>query len=185
MESAASGTLFLDEIGDLPIDLQANLLRALQEKKVKPVGSTDRMSISTRVIAATNRDLDAAVRQGQFCQDLFYRLNSVQLKLPALRERKSDMPRPRFVSNREAVRDSACTAAVQTVKRSYLPRQHFWSTFCSACTRARRMESGKENPSQASSPSWCGVRRRGGNRHSIRVLDRTGPLTNLQKNHSN
>jgi transcriptional regulator with GAF, ATPase, and Fis domain len=92
MESAASSTLFLDESGDLPIDLQAKLLRALQEKKVKPVGSTDRMSISTRVIAATNRDLDAAVRQGQFRQDLFYRLNFVQLKLSALRERKSDIP---------------------------------------------------------------------------------------------
>ena len=92
MESAASGTLFLDEIGDLPVDLQAKLLRALQEKEVKPVGSTARVPISTRVIAATNLDLDAAVRQGQFRQDLFFRLNVVQLKLPALRERKSDIP---------------------------------------------------------------------------------------------
>jgi two-component system response regulator HydG len=92
MESAASGTLFLDEIGDLPVDLQAKLLRALQEREVKPVGSTERVPISTRVIAATNRDLDAAVRQGRFRQDLFFRLNVVQLKLPALRERKSDIP---------------------------------------------------------------------------------------------
>ena len=92
MESAGSGTLFLDEIGDLPVDLQAKLLRALQEKEVKPVGSTDRISISTRVIAATNRDLEAAVRQGQFRQDLFFRLNVVQIKLPPLRERKSDIP---------------------------------------------------------------------------------------------
>jgi len=92
MESAGNGTLFLDEIGDLPIDLQAKLLRALQEKEVKPVGSTDRVSIATRVIAATNRDLEAAVRQGQFRQDLFFRLNVVQIKLPPLRERKSDIP---------------------------------------------------------------------------------------------
>jgi DNA-binding NtrC family response regulator len=92
MESAGEGTLFLDEIGDLPIDLQAKLLRALQEREVKPVGSTDRISISTRVIAATNRDLDAAVRQGRFRQDLFFRLNVVQIKLPPLRERKSDIP---------------------------------------------------------------------------------------------
>jgi DNA-binding NtrC family response regulator len=92
MESAGNGTLFLDEIGDLPVDLQAKLLRALQEREVKPVGSTDRISISTRVIAATNRDLDAAVRQGQFRQDLFFRLNVVQIKLPPLRERKSDIP---------------------------------------------------------------------------------------------
>jgi DNA-binding NtrC family response regulator len=92
MESAGSGTLFLDEIGDMPVDLQAKLLRALQEREVKPVGSTDRIPISTRVIAATNRDLEGAVRQGQFRQDLFFRLNVVQIKLPALRERKSDIP---------------------------------------------------------------------------------------------
>lgn len=92
MESAGNGTLFLDEIGDLPIDLQAKLLRALQEKEVKPVGSTDRISISTRVIAATNRDLEASVRQGTFRQDLFFRLNVVQIKIPPLRDRKSDIP---------------------------------------------------------------------------------------------
>jgi DNA-binding NtrC family response regulator len=92
MQSAANGTLFLDEIGDLPVDLQAKLLRALQEREVKPVGSTDRISISTRMIAATHRDLEAAVREGQFRQDLFFRLNVVQIKLPPLRERKSDIP---------------------------------------------------------------------------------------------
>jgi DNA-binding NtrC family response regulator len=92
MEAAGSGTLFLDEIGDMPVDLQAKLLRAIQEKEVKPVGSTDRVSIAVRVIAATNRDLETAVRQGQFRQDLFFRLNVVQVRLPPLRERKSDIP---------------------------------------------------------------------------------------------
>src|ERR1700756_1425155 len=92
MEAAGNGTLFLDEIGDLPIDLQAKLLRALQEKEIRPVGSTDRISISVRVIAATNRDLEEAVRQGKFRQDLFFRLNVVQIKLPPLRERKGDIP---------------------------------------------------------------------------------------------
>jgi len=92
MESAGSGTLFLDEIGEMPVDLQAKLLRALQEREIKPVGGTDRIAIATRVIAATNRDLEAAVRQGQFRQDLFFRLNVVQIKLPSLRERKSDIP---------------------------------------------------------------------------------------------
>jgi len=92
MEAAGAGTLFLDEIGELPIDLQSKLLRALQEKEVKPVGSTDRIAISTRIIAATNRDLDGAVRQGHFRQDLFFRLNVVQIKLPPLRERKTDIP---------------------------------------------------------------------------------------------
>ena len=92
MEAAGSGTLFLDEIGELPVDMQAKLLRALQEKEVKPVGSTERVPISTRTIAATNRDLDSAVRQGQFRQDLFFRLNVVQIRIPPLRERKSDIP---------------------------------------------------------------------------------------------
>jgi DNA-binding NtrC family response regulator len=92
MEIADNGTLFLDEIGDMPIDMQAKLLRALQEKEVRPVGSTDRVPLSARIIAATNRDLEASVRQGTFRQDLFFRLNVVQIKLPPLRERKTDIP---------------------------------------------------------------------------------------------
>jgi len=92
MESAGSGTLFLDEIGELPVDLQAKLLRALQEKEVRPVGSTDRVPVSTRVIAATNRDLDLAIREGRFRQDLYFRLNVVKIKLPPLRNRKADIP---------------------------------------------------------------------------------------------
>ena len=92
MEIADNGTLFLDEIGDMPIDMQAKLLRALQEKEVRPVGSTDRVPVAARIIAATNRDLEGAVRQGTFRQDLFFRLNVVQIKLPPLRERKTDIP---------------------------------------------------------------------------------------------
>lgn len=92
LEAADSGSLFLDEIGDLPIDLQAKLLRALQEREIRPVGSNKRATISARVIAATNRDLEGAVRNGSFRQDLFFRLNVVQIKLPPLRERKTDIP---------------------------------------------------------------------------------------------
>lgn len=92
LEAAGDGTLFLDEIGDLPIDLQAKLLRALQEREVKPIGSNERISIRARVIAATNRDLDAAIRTGTFRQDLYFRLNVVQIKLPPLRDRKADIP---------------------------------------------------------------------------------------------
>jgi len=91
LEAAQGGTLFLDEIGDMPVDLQAKLLRALQEREVKPVGSTERRHINICIIAATNRDLESAIRTGGFRQDLYFRLNVVQIKLPPLRERKSDI----------------------------------------------------------------------------------------------
>jgi DNA-binding NtrC family response regulator len=92
LESAQGGTLFLDEIGDMPVDMQAKLLRALQEHEIKPVGSTERKRINVRIIAATNRDLEAAIRSGAFRQDLYFRLNVVQIKLPPLRDRKNDVP---------------------------------------------------------------------------------------------
>jgi len=92
LEAAQGGTLFLDEIGDMPVDLQAKLLRALQEREVKPVGSTERRPINVRIIAATHRDLETAIRSATFRQDLYFRLNVVQVKLPPLRDRKSDIP---------------------------------------------------------------------------------------------
>jgi two-component system response regulator HydG len=92
VEAANGGTLFLDEIGDLPVDLQAKLLRVLQEREVKPVGSTERRSIDIRIIAATHRDLEAGIRAGTFRQDLFFRLNVVQIKMPPLRDRRTDIP---------------------------------------------------------------------------------------------
>jgi two-component system response regulator HydG len=118
-EAAGEGTLFLDEIGDLPIDLQAKLLRALQEREIKPVGSNERIGIRARVIAATNRDLESAIRTGGFRQDLYFRLNVVQIKLPPLRERKADI---RLLANTFLEKFSDAARPIQMISEDAMRR---------------------------------------------------------------
>jgi DNA-binding NtrC family response regulator len=91
-EQAHRSTLFLDEVGDLPLDIQAKLLRVLQEREFQRIGSSETVKVDVRVIAASNIDLEQAVRDGKFREDLYYRLNVVPLRVPALRDRPSDIP---------------------------------------------------------------------------------------------
>ena len=92
MAAAEGGTIFLDDVGELPIDLQAKLLVALQEKEIRPVGGTKPIPINVRILAASNRDLEEGVQQGTFRRDLYFRLNVLTLRMPPLRERKQDIP---------------------------------------------------------------------------------------------
>ena len=91
-EAADGGTLFLDEIGDMPLSLQAKILRFLQSNEIKPLGTTSTRKVDVRIIAATNMDLDEGIAKGEFRQDLFYRLNVLPLRMPPIRERREDIP---------------------------------------------------------------------------------------------
>lgn len=90
--SASGGTILLDEIGDIPLPVQTKLLRVLQEHEVRPVGSSDTVKVDVRILASTNQDMEARIRDGQFRQDLYYRLNVLGVTTPPLRERRDDIP---------------------------------------------------------------------------------------------
>ena len=91
-QAARGGTLFLDEIGDLPLTMQSKLLRAIQERQVRPLGSTQEEAVDVRIVSATHKDLAADVEAGRFRQDLYYRLNVIEISVPSLRERREDLP---------------------------------------------------------------------------------------------
>ena len=90
--AADGGTIFLDEIGELPMLLQVKLLRVLQERRIRPVGATQEVGVDVRVLAATNQDLEEAIREARFREDLYYRLNVIRIEMPALRQRREDVP---------------------------------------------------------------------------------------------
>ena len=92
LATAQGGTVFLDEVAELPVELQSKLLRALQEREIKPIGSNERTRLDARIIAATNQDLQSAIRRGDFRKELYFRLDVVTIRIPPLRERKSDIP---------------------------------------------------------------------------------------------
>jgi two-component system response regulator HydG len=118
LATAEGGTVFLDEIGELPLDLQAKLLRALQEKEIRPVGATHRIPINVRILAATNRDLNQMVEKGTFRKDLYYRLNVVNLRIPSLRERPSDIPilAAHFIERQNRVRGMSFTLSDDSLR---------------------------------------------------------------------
>ena len=126
IEQAAGGTVFLDEIGDMPISLQAKLLRLLQERQIERLGGGGPVPVDVRIIAATNRDLEAAVSEGRFREDLYYRLNVVTLHLPPLRERLEDVPHlVRHFMNRIA-RELGRPAATPTDEALERLAAHSW-----------------------------------------------------------
>jgi two-component system response regulator PilR (NtrC family) len=92
IRSAEGGTLFLDEVADLPLHMQVKLLRVIQEKSVRPVGETREVPVDVRILSATHRKLDELVKAGRFREDLYYRINVIELKVPSLRERLDDVP---------------------------------------------------------------------------------------------
>ena len=123
---ADKGTIFLDEIGELPLDLQAKLLRVLQEGEFDPVGSASTRKVNVRVLAATNRDLEKSVREGTFREDLFYRLNVFPLRLPPLRERGDDVVRLASAFARRFAAKMGRTIAPLTADSARLLTSYSW-----------------------------------------------------------
>ena len=126
-KTASGGTLFLDEIGELSLGLQVKLLRALQERRIKPVGATEETEIDVRVVAATNRELEEEVARGAFRADLFYRLNVIELRLPPLRQRREDIPllaehfMRRFATDQDKRIDGITPAAMKRLEEYDFP----------------------------------------------------------------
>jgi two-component system response regulator PilR (NtrC family) len=126
-QAARGGTLFLDEVADLPLPMQVKLLRAIQEKCVRRVGGVNEEPVDVRVISASHQDLQAAVASGQFRHDLFYRLNVIEIRMPALRERREDLPElvafilARSTDNRGGPSTVLCESALAALAKYDFP----------------------------------------------------------------
>ena len=143
-KTADGGTLFLDEIGDLPSNLQAKLLRSIEEKEIRPVGETTPIKIDLRLIAATNVNMTEAIEQGRFREDLFYRLNVIEVHIPPLRERKDDIPLlvKHFITKYNKQLDRDFKAVDNVVMRALL--RHDWHYFTgSAASHCRRKQNAR------------------------------------------
>lgn len=179
LQAAQGGTILLDEIGELPMFLQPKLLRALQEKEVRPVGSTERISIDVRVIAATNRDLEALVQTGTFRQDLYFRLNVIEIKLLALRLHKVDIP---LLVAHFLLKFSDATHPAHTISDSAMQRlmAYDWSG------NVRELENAIECAMAVSSESVLNVDDlisvpSGGSNEHVSDYDEVAPLGELER----
>jgi DNA-binding NtrC family response regulator len=116
---AKGGTIFLDEVGELPVELQSKLLRTLQEREIRPVGANERTPLDARVVAATNKDLEKAIQEGTFRRDLYFRLNVVPIRIPPLRDRKTDIPAlvQFFLEKHGGVREGITGLAAEAMAR--------------------------------------------------------------------
>ncbi|NID17185.1 sigma-54-dependent transcriptional regulator [Luteibacter yeojuensis] len=125
-QAAQGGTLFLDEVAELPLHMQVKLLRAIQEKAVRPIGGRDEIPVDVRILSATHKNLAALVEQGLFRQDLFYRINVIELRVPPLRERRGDVPRlADFILRQLATESGGSTGRLKPEALAALEAYHF------------------------------------------------------------
>ncbi|MBN8412236.1 sigma-54 dependent transcriptional regulator [Halomonas sp. DP4Y7-1] len=166
IEAADGGTLFLDEIGDLPLELQVNLLRFLEMRCIQRVGGLDDIPVDVRIVAATHVNLDLAVKEGRFREDLYHRLNVLQVKVPALREHSEDIEiLARFFFERFSSEKASCLKGFSREALSVMQRYHWPGNVRELINRVRRAMVMCEN--RLIQPEDLGIERRGLNRHQM------------------